>query len=1417
MRLKLLRPLTVISFFLLLSGNLKAQSCIPTNINGATINLLCNQVCSTLVFQVPHIKSTSDYTLSSIPFNPLPWTTAFGTQDLSLYCDDIYSAKFSMQFPFCFYDSVFTKVVIGSNGILTFDTTNASCDNSWPIGPTIYSTGGGTQCNSSATYYPKAAVMIAYSDLDPRPRDPSSSCPDANASGTGRKIEWRVEGNAPCRKFVVSYYNIGTFGRPNSTPLNTFQAILYESTGIIEYYFLNCTTSSTTNGGKAIMGIQNWTRDKATAHPQRNAVVWPAPGAINEGWRFTPSGGASRFVSTELYTIGGTLVMVGDTLTTTPGMLDLRFPNACFPAGSNQYVIKTTFSACDNPLMQLVSYDTITVSRLNSLGATATKTDASCGPPDGTITVTVPPGVGTPPYTFVLDGGAPVVAPSPYTFTNVASGPHTIDVTDATAGCTSTINITINLSGTISETHIITPTACAGVNNGSITINSAGGTGPYTFSIDGLPAVAGTIPYTFFNLASGTHTVIVNDISTGCNTGPRIIDIPPGVGVTANAVGSPTSCPGNNDGSIQVTAFTGTAPFTMILDGVTTLTGASPQTFLNVAAGFHNITITDINGCVKSLTNVFVPTGPGITANTSFTATACAAATNGTITVTPTNGLSPYTFSLDGGPGFSDPVSYTFNNVSSGSHTVTVTDATGCSTNPALLVIVAAGPGVTGTATPSATSCPSAANGQIVVNTTAGTAPFTYQLDGGAPQNGANPYTFFNVTSGSHNVIITDNFGCSLPINNIIVNAGPPLAASTISNSTSCSGASNGSITVTPTNGISPYTFSIDGGPAFADPVSYTFNNLAPGAHTIIVTDAAGCITNPPISETVVAGPVLATTASVSDVLCNGDATGKITVAQPAFGSPPFEYSLNGGSWQISNIFTGLTAGIYTVAYREGNGCQGSHQETVSEPTAMTSSAATVAAVCNGDANGIITITAGGGIVPYQYSIDGGVNWQPGNVFNVAAGTYTITIRDANNCTTTQSATVTEPAALTAASVNTNASCDGGDDGVITVNAAGGNSGYTYSIDGVNFQASNIFNVAPGPYTVAVKDNLGCTTSFNTVVDLTDNLTFTPQIDPTICEGTSTQLSLSSNGTIYLWSPSTGLSDTTIYNPVANPIATTQYIVTTTLGRCSAKDTVIVNVNAAPIPNAGADGFICYGQTYQLQGSGGTQYSWSPSTYLDDPQKPNAVSSAPKDIIYTLSIVSDINGCASLVTDEMRLDVTPPIKVQTFPFDTVAYSTDIFQLLAVPSDSDVINYSWSPSIGLDNPFIANPIVTAGAIGDVVQYQVTTSTIAGCKGYGYVTVKVYKGPDLYVPTGFTPNNDGKNDKFTPFPVGIKQLKYFRVFNRWGQMVFSTNQLHDGWDGKLQGTEQQTGTYVWMAEAVTNDDKIITKKGVVTLIR
>jgi gliding motility-associated-like protein len=322
-------------------------------------------------------------------------------------------------------------------------------------------------------------------------------------------------------------------------------------------------------------------------------------------------------------------------------------------------------------------------------------------------------------------------------------------------------------------------------------------------------------------------------------------------------------------------------------------------------------------------------------------------------------------------------------------------------------------------------------------------------------------------------------------------------------------------------------------------------------------------------------------------------------------------------------------------------------------------------------------------------------------------------------------------------------------------------------------------------------------------------------IDPApICESASIPLQLLTNATEFAWTPGLKLSSTAVANPMASPTTTTLYTVTATLGRCTITDDVLVAVIPAPIPDAGPPGDICYGQSYQLQGSGGATYTWTPSAYLSSASVYNPQVSPDKTITYTLS-VTDANGCPSLVTDQVIVKVTPPIKVTTNPFDTVVYAGAQIPLLAT---SNGTSYVWSPASGLDNPNIADPTATAPLIdGTVVIYKVTTTTSAGCQGEAYVKIQVYKGPDIYVVTGFTPNGDGKNETFIPFPVGIKQLNYFRVFNRWGQLLYSTTTLNKGWDGKLGGVEQANGVYVWMVEGVTIDNKVITKKGTVTLIR
>src|SRR5688572_2409547 len=209
MRLKLLRAFALFGCFLYLSGNILGQNCVLNGLNNTSIASSCSQTCRDLNFQIPDIRGTSTYTVISIPYTPYPYITAGSTEDLRLYNDDNYSAVFNLPFPFCFYDSVYAKAVVSSNGLVTFDTTNASCLNgsaAYFVDTTIpYS--DPLRCNPFD--FPRASIMAAFMDLDPRPgpSDPTFSSPP------DRKIEWRVEGTAPCRRFVVSFYHIGAYAQ----------------------------------------------------------------------------------------------------------------------------------------------------------------------------------------------------------------------------------------------------------------------------------------------------------------------------------------------------------------------------------------------------------------------------------------------------------------------------------------------------------------------------------------------------------------------------------------------------------------------------------------------------------------------------------------------------------------------------------------------------------------------------------------------------------------------------------------------------------------------------------------------------------------------------------------------------------------------------------------------------------------------------------------------------------------------------------------------------------------------------------------------------------------------------------------------------------------------------------------------------
>jgi len=341
----------------------------------------------------------------------------------------------------------------------------------------------------------------------------------------------------------------------------------------------------------------------------------------------------------------------------------------------------------------------------------------------------------------------------------------------------------------------------------------------------------------------------------------------------------------------------------------------------------------------------------------------------------------------------------------------------------------------------------------------------------------------------------------------------------------------------------------------------------------------------------------------------------------------------------------------------------------------------------------------------------------------------------------------------------------------------------------------------------------GCVNDDSVRIRVVDHVTLQAFNDTTICQGDAAQLYTTGDGLHFSWTPAANFNDATLPNPIAVTNSTTNYQVTATIGHCSATDNVTVRTVPYPVANAGDDTSVCYNTSAQLHGSiVASGFTWAPQGSLSNPNILNPVASPKQTTSYVLT-VTDTQGCPKPARDTIVVVVLP--KVNAFAGNDTAVV--IGQTLHFHATGG-INYLWSPAAGLDNINIADPTATYDGSFDSIRYKVLVSDEKNCSDSDFINVKIFKtNPQIFVPTAFTPNGDGVNDTFRPIGVGIKSIEYFRVYNRWGELVFSTTVNGQGWDGQIGGTPQATNTFVWIVRGIDYLDKPFVKKGVVTLIR
>lgn len=367
-----------------------------------------------------------------------------------------------------------------------------------------------------------------------------------------------------------------------------------------------------------------------------------------------------------------------------------------------------------------------------------------------------------------------------------------------------------------------------------------------------------------------------------------------------------------------------------------------------------------------------------------------------------------------------------------------------------------------------------------------------------------------------------------------------------------------------------------------------------------------------------------------------------------------------------------------------------------------------------------------------------------------------------------------------------------------------------YNINNANSATPLVSPDVPTTYIATFSDAYGCKGIDSVLVDVVSRVSLNAGSDTSICAGDPARFSLSSNALHYAWLPAESLSNPTDKNPIAYPAVTTVYSVTGKIGKCQSTDAITINVAPYPHANAGIDSIICIGDAIQLSASGGSIYTWSPAIYLDNPFVPNPVSRPASTITYIVS-VGDVLGCPKTVSDTVNVSVLN-IVADAGPRDTTIVLDQPLQL----SGTGGTSFTWIPGIGLSNPNISNPM----AILTENQQYVLTVNEAKCTDTDTINVIVYKvDAGLYIPNAFTPDENGLNDLFRPIPLGIKTITYFKIFNRWGQLVYSNTSTGEiaGWDGTFKGKPQDSGTYVWIAAGVDFLDRPIVRKGSVMLIR
>ena len=747
------------------------------------------------------------------------------------------------------------------------------------------------------------------------------------------------------------------------------------------------------------------------------------------------------------------------------------------PGGSlvNRCAGNYTFNVIDANSCTAVA--TTSLTQPTDMTLTISSGSVSCfGSSNGTLTANI--NGGTPGYTVNWSN-----ASTSNPLTGLAAGAYSVIVNDQN-NCTKTATASVATPSALALTQSVTNNSCAGLCNGSATITASGGTGPFTFTFNNVPATingSGLVS----GLCAGAYIASVKDANNCPQSIPFSITSP--ALLSAAITGTLNSCTVCT-GAATVTPSGGTSTYSAVWTNTLNAVVGANTVATSLCPGNYTVTITDSKACTATSTVSIQQTI--IAAAVSGGSLLCAGLCNASLVASPSGGSGSYNFTWTPGAQTTSVAT----NLCAGNYTVTVRDQGGAQCSNTATINVVAPPALSLTTTKTNVSCFGACNGSINASPSGGVGPYTFSWSPG----GQITSSITNQCNGNYTLTLKDNNNCTFTPQatftitqpSAITTTFTPTAPSTCTNS-------NGSICVNTAGGTGPYTFTWIPGAVTASCIT----SIGAGIYTVTVTDALGCSTIVPTVLNSPSGPTVAVTSQ--SVTCFGANTGSaiITVTANAVPctytwSPAVGAQINAAT---SSTATGLSAGIYFVDVKDANNCVTNQTVNITQPTSLTISFNVIDAKCNGTSTGTISVASPtGGTAPYNFSWIGPASFTAAtqSINNIAAGAYTLNIFDANNCSRTFTFNVNQPSAITVtATTSKTVICAGATNGSIIASSGGGTAPVSFTWAALapfsGSTTATILNLGPGVYSVNAVDGNNCTSPQFTIALIASNLSST--------------------------------------------------------------------------------------------------------------------------------------------------------------------------------------------------------------------------------------------------------------------------------------------------------------------------------------